>query len=108
MKLIIEISEYPEHGAPFTVGSIIKMPNVMKFLKDGYVGHNDFSVRYYRNKREMLDRFEVLSRRIEDCVKEFYKDIQLPLNSATTENNDINLSSSSGNSESSSVEPSER
>ena len=108
MKLIIEIGEYPEHGAPFTVGSVIKMPDAMKFLKDGYVGHNDFSVRYYRNKREMLDRFEKLSQRIEDCVKEFYKDIELLPNFSTMGNSDMNLSSSSGNSESVSDEPSER
>ena len=108
MKLIIEISEHPEHRAPFTVGSVIKMPDMMTFSEDGYVGHNDFSVRYYRNKREMLDRFERLSQRIEECVKEFYKDADLSLNSATTLNSDMNLSSSSGNSESVSDEPSER
>ena len=107
MKLLIEISELPEYKT-FAVGAMIKMPDVASFTGDGYVGRNDFSVRYYRNKREMLDRFEKLSQRIEDCVKDFYKDIQLPLNSATTENNDMNLSSSSGYSESSSVEPSER
>ena len=107
MKLIIEIKELPESGT-FTVGAVIAMPKIPEFSPNGFVGHDEFSVCYYRNKREMLDRFEVLSRRIEDCVKDFYQDIQLPLNSATTENNDMNLSSSSGYSESSSVEPSER
>lgn len=108
MKLIIEISEHPERGALFTVGSVIKMPDMMTFSEDGYVGRNDFSVRYYRNKREMLDRFEKLSQRIEECVKEFYKDVDLSFNSAIAGNRDMNLSSSSGNSESDSDEPSER
>lgn len=107
MKLLIEISELPEYKT-FAVGAMIKMPDVASFTGDGYVGHNDFSVRYYRNKREMLDRFEKLSQRIEECVKEFYKDADLSLNSATTLNSDMNLSSSSGNSESVSDEPSER
>lgn len=108
MKLIIEISERPERGVPFTVGSVIKMPDMMTFSEDGYVGHNDFSVRYYRNKREMLDRFEELSQRIKDCVKEFYNGCGLLPISSTMGNSDMNLSSSSGNSESVSDEPSER
>ena len=108
MKLIIEISEHPERGALFTVGAVIRLPNGVEFSKDGFVGHDEFSVRYYRNKREMLDRFEKLSQRIEECVKEFYKDVDLSLNSAIAGNRDMNLSSSSGNSESDSDEPSER
>lgn len=100
MKLIIEIGEYPKDGTPFTVGSTIKMPGIARFNKDGFVGHDAFSVRYYRNKREMLNRFEELSQRIEECVKDYYKEIGLK--------SDINLSTSSGNSEIHSDEPSVR
>lgn len=107
MKLVIEIKELPEFGT-FTVGAEIAMPKIPEFSPNGFVGHDAFSVRYYRNKREMLDRFERLSQRVEECVKDFYKDIDLSLNSSTTLNKEMNLSSSSGNSDSSSVEPSER